>query len=198
MYLFLSHIVLRNALRANELKFFEASLLFICNKNAPQFRLIDVDIHLKPLDIYLEDYLVYNLIKIGMSYLELVSANEEEEPGDKIKVIDEENLDILIFPLILLRRINISSIDALVSLQTSIKIYLATYKMPIFFESLKISGMPMALMSSPQLIKVFTSHYLTSLLFRAGWLLGSLDLIGTPTAFIQQVRRHINTYKYLN
>ncbi len=59
--------------------------------------------------------------------------------------------------------------------------------MPILFEALSVSGMPWCVMSSPQLTKLVTSHYLTALIFRAGWLLGSLDLIGTPTVFIQQV-----------
>ncbi len=47
--------------------------------------------------------------------------------------------------------------------------------------------MPWSMQSSPQLVKLFTSHYLTSLLFRLGWVVGSLDLIGSPTAFIHTV-----------
>lgn len=59
--------------------------------------------------------------------------------------------------------------------------------MPVTFEVLELAGLPWTVMSSPQLVKLLTSHYLTSLLFRAGWLVGSLDLIGSPTAFVQQV-----------
>ena len=82
--------------------------------------LLDVDLNLSLLDIYLEDYLIYNLIKIGMSYLNLISVSDSNENNhDSIIDIADENLDIIIFPLILLRQINISSIDALVSLQTS-------------------------------------------------------------------------------
>lgn len=88
---------------------------------------------------------------------------------------------IEIFPIFL------GKVDALVSLQTSLKIYMATYKMPVTFESFELTGLPWIVMSPPQLVKLLTSHYLTSLLFRAGWLVGSLDLIGSPTAFVQQV-----------
>ncbi len=98
-----------------------------------------------------------------------------------------KDLNILFQPQIMLRQIRFGKLDALITLQTSLKIYLATYKMPVNFEELKISGLPWTIMSSPQLVKILTSHYLISLLFKAGWLLGSLDLIGSPTAFIQQV-----------
>ena len=168
-------------------KFFNLSLLLVANKTTNSFMLIDVDIDLKPLEIYLEDYLIYNLVNIGMSYINLISENNVFENSEKNYDHNEENLEVIIVPLVLLRQININSIDALVSLQTSIKVYMATYKMPILFDNFRLAGFPMTMMSGPQLIKLFTSHYLTSLLFRAGWLLGSLDLIGTPTAFIQQV-----------
>ncbi len=116
--------------------FFDVNLLFVCNKKSNKLMLLDVDLDLSPLDIYLEDYLIYNLIQIGMSYLNLISVSDSNENNDDYIIdISDENLDIIILPLILLRQINISSIDALVSLQTSIKVYLATYKMPIFFES---------------------------------------------------------------
>ena len=86
--------------------------------------------------------------------------------------------------------------DALISLQTTSKMYLATYKMPVNFDELSLSGVPWTLMSSPQLVRLLTSHYLTSLLFSAGWLVGSLELIGSPTAFVQQVSSGV--YDFLN
>ena len=75
--------------------------------------LLDVDLDLSPLDIYLEDYLIYNLIQIGMSYLNLISVSDSNENNDDYIIdISDENLDIIILPLVHLRQINISSIDA--------------------------------------------------------------------------------------
>ena len=194
--------------------FLEARLTLISNKKAPlncylmpssvsqhndssYFRLVELELSMKPFDIYLEDYLIYNLIKVGIEFVEFTSSNnlantavnQADFLNDQLSYYNllADDLDILVDPMTMMQKIKVGKIDALVSLQTSIKIYLATYKMPIFFDELKINGLPWAIMSSPQLVKLFTNHYLTSLLFRAGWLLGSLDLIGTPTAFIQQV-----------
>ena len=143
-------------------------------------RVLESELTIKPFDVYLEDYLVYNLMKIAVDYLGYFEKNQSE-------ILTMPELDELCDPGLIARKIKLGSIDALISLQTSSKIYLGTYKMPVFFDELILNGLPWVIMSTPQVVKLFTSHYLTALLFRAGWLLGSLDLIGTPTVFIQQV-----------
>jgi hypothetical protein len=50
--------------------------------------LLDVDLDLSPLDIYLEDYLIYNLIQIGMSYLNLISVSDSNESNDDSILVD--------------------------------------------------------------------------------------------------------------
>ena len=151
-------------------------------------KLKEFDLTIRPFEIYLEDYLIYNLTKFGIELLQIMNTDKKLTtcPNQNYELISKE-LDSLIEPAIMLSRIRIGHVDALISLQTSVKMYLATYKMPVFFDELVVTGLPLAIMSPPQLVKLFTSHYLTSLLYRAGWLLGSLDLIGSPTAFIQQV-----------
>ena len=154
-------------------------------------RLTHLDLDIKPFDAYLEDYLIYNLAEIGLEFFELASSspttNRRYSKEVKRYQMHEMDLDLVSRPLLTANYMRISRIDALVSLQTSLKIYLASYKMPIVFDELVIRGMPLAVLSSPQLVKNLTAHYLTALLFRAGWLLGSLELIGSPTAFVQQV-----------
>ena len=184
-------------------KFAELKIVLVNSTNATEsninMSLTELYLDIKPFDVYLEDYLIYNLIKIGIEFLEIYSFIELESINDQNKIKNDnkhdskflsavsDSLDILVDPMVLSRKININNIDCLVSLQTSIKIYLATYKMPILFDQLSIVGFPWSIMSSPQFTKMITSHYLTALIFRAGWLLGSLDFIGTPTVFIQQV-----------
>lgn len=100
---------------------------------------------------------------------------------------NDDDLHQLVRPLFTINHFRINSIDALVNLQTKLKIYLATYRMPIRVEKFELNGMPFLLLTSKHFLKSFTNHYLTSLIFRVGWMLGSLDLIGSPTVFIQQV-----------
>lgn len=162
------------------------------NNSHESLRLTEIDVDLKAFEIYLEDYFIYNLVKVGIEFVSLVHDDDNDRPqqlsGDLLFYDSvSKDLNILFEPQVMLRRIRFGQLDALITLQTSLKIYLATYKMPVNFDELNIAGLPWTIMSSPQLVKILTSHYLTSLLFKAGWLLGSLDLIGSPTAFVQQV-----------
>ncbi|CAF0986900.1 unnamed protein product, partial [Brachionus calyciflorus] len=144
-----------------------------------------LEILLKPFDLYLEDFLITDLIKLGFEYTQLIS-----DPSDLSDPI-ELDLSLVTYPLLKIKKFNISKIDSLITLQTSVKLYLATYKTPVVFDEFSIRGMPESIQSLPQLINKLTSHYLTSLIFRAGWVIGSLDLIGSPTAFVQQVSNGI-------
>ena len=158
-------------------------------------RPLDVELCVQPFDIYLEDYLIYNSIRIGLelldhwSYVNTVSSplvSSSSNNNDELIVLACASMDALVDPALTCKRVRIGKIDCLVSLQTSLRIYLATYKMPIVFDELQLVGTPWSIMTASQLTTVLTNHYLTGLLMRAGWLLGSLDLIGTPTVFIQQ------------
>lgn len=160
------------------------------------FGLVHLDVDLKPFDVYFEDYLIYNLAEIGLEFFELASSGRVDRRLTSTNISrqyqsHELDLSLISRPLITMSLIRISRVDALVSLQTSLKIYMASYKMPIVFDEFNVRGMPVVLHSSPQIVKQLTSHYLTSLLFRAGWLLGSLELIGSPTAFVQQVIKNL-------
>lgn len=163
------------------------------NKRHQSLRLTEIDVDVKSFEIYLEDYFIYNLVKVGIEFVSLVHDNDNVMPVQQLcedlLFYDSasKDLNILFEPQVMLKRIRFGQLDALITLQTSLKIYLAMYKMPVNFDELNITGLPWTIMSSPQLVKILTSHYLTSLLFKAGWLLGSLDLIGSPTAFVQQV-----------
>lgn len=176
-----------------EASFMSVKLKFCCpDSTAVPFRLVQFNLNIMPFDVYLEDYLIYNLAEIGLEFFELASSGRVDMTISRTRDIKNYNLndlDLGLFsqPLLTISNLGISRIDALVSLQTSIKIYLASYKMPIVFEEFNLKGMPLVIQSSPQIVKHLTNHYLTSLLFRAGWLLGSLELIGSPTAFLQQV-----------
>lgn len=113
------------------------------------------------------------------------------------ELTNDDDLNQLVRPLFIINHFRINSIDSLVNLQTKLKIYLATYRMPIRVEKFELNGMPFLLLTSKHFLKSFTNHYLTSLIFRVGWMLGSLDLIGSPTVFIQQVSNGLYDFLFM-
>ena len=158
---------------------FEPFLNIKLSLNRSNFRAEKLEINFKNFDIYLEDSLITYLIRLLFDYVELI--------GDKQNENNEMDLDLISSPILRLKNLKISPIDCLVTLQTTSKVYLATHKTPVVFDEFQIIGHPESLQSLPQLVNKLTSHYLTSLIFRAGWVIGSLDLIGSPTTFVQQV-----------
>ncbi len=106
-----------------------------CDQNV---RISELEMNIKPFEIYLEDYLVYNLIKIGVGYLNLLSYNnsghkQEQDREHAEDVNNTRDLSILFEPILMVKKLRLSKIDALVSLQTSLKIYCATYKTPVIY-----------------------------------------------------------------
>ena len=163
----------------------------------------EIDFSINSFEVYLEDSFLYELLKTTMDFVkcsqtQLRNINDEnhlnkdyflklvtDSKTDKIYQVSRD-LDSLISP-ITVSILHISRIDAVVSLRTSYKIHLLSYKMPIAIEEFKINEFPYIILTFEQLFKLITTHYLSSLLFKTGWLLGSLDFIGSPTVFIQNL-----------
>lgn len=109
------------------------------------FRLVRFELDLNAFDVYLEDYLIYNLAEIGLEFFELASSSSQELAEIRsrdVRSYQVHDLDLALVsqPLLTVSELRISRIDALVSLQTSLKIYLASYKMPIVFDEFTMKG----------------------------------------------------------
>jgi hypothetical protein len=172
-------------------------------------RLSSIDLLVQPFDIYLEDSLIYSLLRLSVEFLGYISFDSEindqlqnvkrnatnamlgQKEAHYYNLICRDELSGLTRPALAITKMHIGRIDAAVSLQSSTKIFIATYGMPILFDEFNLVGMPLLIVTMPQLLKQLTSHYVTSLVLRAGWMLGSLDLIGSPTAFVQQLSNGI-------
>lgn len=109
------------------------------------FRLVRFELDLNAFDVYLEDYLIYNLAEIGLEFFELASSSSQELAEVRSRdvrsyQVHDLDLSLVSQPLLTVSELRISRIDALVSLQTSLKIYLASYKMPIVFDEFIMKG----------------------------------------------------------
>jgi hypothetical protein len=172
--------------------FIAVKFILFKHNQTENFSLTSLDVDLKQFDVYLEDYLLFNLIQIFIDYFDHLTTNLESSIS-----YEDDDLNQLVKPMVVMNRFKINNLDALVNLQTKLKIYLATYKMPIKFDEFELNGFPFQFLTNKQMINRFTNHYLTALIFRAGWLLGSLDLIGSPTAFIQQASNGLYDFLYM-
>jgi hypothetical protein len=147
---FNSNEQLRFSDNLNDPKFLKLKLLFNnYNNNSEKLKLVDVDFSIEQFECYLEDFLIYNLIKIVIEFASLMSSSScvaiESTEYDVYDLVIKD-LDVLVEPALMIKQIRLSKLNALISLQTSMKLYLATYKMPVYFDELKIIGFPLAIM----------------------------------------------------
>ncbi|KDR22947.1 Vacuolar protein sorting-associated protein 13B [Zootermopsis nevadensis] len=83
------------------------------------------------------------------------------------------------FPL-RLRTLTIQPLSLLLSVRTSVKLYIALDHSPLQFSAFERSTL---ITTSYQLGHTLTMHYLSGAIFGAGWMVGSLELLGSPGGF---------------
>ncbi|KAF4530595.1 hypothetical protein B566_EDAN006801 [Ephemera danica] len=79
-----------------------------------------------------------------------------------------------------IQQLVIEPLSVLVSLRTSRRVFIALDRSPLHFSRFERSRV---CTTNYRLGHELTRHYLSGALFRAGWVVGSLELLGSPSAF---------------
>nr|XP_045624119.1 vacuolar protein sorting-associated protein 13B-like [Procambarus clarkii] len=157
-------------------------------------------VHIKqnPITVYAEDAVFYSLMEILSSFLPVsrhkaIKFGRERETNEE----EEESLPVVMrMPkAVLLKskamthpvqmsRLTIEPIALLLSVHASIKLYVALDQSPLNFGQFHRSEI---MTTSYTLGHSLTMHYLSGALIRAGWVVGSLDLLGNPGGFARTV-----------
>lgn len=152
-------------------------------------------IRLKPIVLYAEDAVFYSLMDILSSFLpvpkqrvrEVRERREEEE--EALPVVMRVPKEVLTKSAAMTRPVHISNLiveplSLLLSVHASVKLYVALDRSPLHFGQFQRSEI---LTTSYSLGHSLTMHYLSGALIRAGWVVGSLDLLGNPGGFARTV-----------
>ncbi|CAH8520877.1 unnamed protein product [Heterobilharzia americana] len=165
------------------------------------------------LDVYLEDSLIYDFLRSFSSILPifngLFSSHQLQTPSiDDVtipqpKIIDETN--------ILVKQLVVDSFRINLSLHAMLRLYLSCHSAPLNFTSFKLINFEEEINSSQYCSTVpsgslvywcsikhlLTIHYFTQMLFRSGWLVGSLDLLGNVTGLLYSLMNGFNDLIHL-
>ncbi|XP_045567568.1 vacuolar protein sorting-associated protein 13B [Salmo salar] len=146
--------------------------------------------HIKPARLYLEDTFVYYIKTLFHTYIPDSALAPSPGPnpseyygGPLVPVTVLRSIPALVHPL-RLQRLVIQPVSVLVSIHASLKLYIASDHTPLSF-SLFDRG-PLCT-TARQLIHALTMHYAAGALFRAGWVVGSLDLLGSPASLVRSI-----------
>ena len=159
------------------------------------FFLSCLDISLQPVTVYIEDTFLYRLGDIIASFLPPSLLYSTESAGNpqtnSLKVLDVTHSNIQPF---LMGELKITPVTLNVTLHASVKLFLSVDDSPLSLGHFHLA--PVFLPTSALLQKL-TYHYVTAALFKAGWVLGSLELLGNPAGLVRSFSQGVADFFYL-
>uniref|UniRef100_A0A8C5FWL6 Vacuolar protein sorting 13 homolog B n=1 Tax=Gadus morhua TaxID=8049 RepID=A0A8C5FWL6_GADMO len=140
-----------------------------------------VSFQLQPARVYLEDTFVYYIKTLFHSYI----PDSAVAPSSVV-----HSLQALVRP-VRLRRLVIRPINLLVSVHASLKLYIASDHTPLSFSVFERGPV---CTTARQLVHALAMHYAAGALFRAGWVVGSLDILGSPASLVRSIGNGVSDF----
>uniref|UniRef100_A0A8C5T3A0 Vacuolar protein sorting 13 homolog B n=1 Tax=Malurus cyaneus samueli TaxID=2593467 RepID=A0A8C5T3A0_9PASS len=151
------------------------------------FHVNDLSFELKPARLYVEDTFVYYIKTLFDTYLpENKTACKSTNASDATLIVPEqvrEHARALVKP-VKLRKLKIQPVNLLVSIHASLKLYIASDHTPLSFSVFERGPI---FTTARQLVHALAMHYAAGALFRAGWVVGSLEILGSPASLVRSI-----------
>uniref|UniRef100_A0A2K6GSD1 Vacuolar protein sorting 13 homolog B n=1 Tax=Propithecus coquereli TaxID=379532 RepID=A0A2K6GSD1_PROCO len=151
------------------------------------FDINEFSFELKPARLYVEDTFVYYIKTLFDTYLpnSKLACHSAHLSGDKqvLPMQVRQHARALVNP-VKLRKLVIQPVNLLVSIHASLKLYIASDHTPLSFSMFERGPI---FTTARQLVHALAMHYATGALFRAGWVVGSLEILGSPASLVRSV-----------
>ncbi|XP_018414838.1 PREDICTED: vacuolar protein sorting-associated protein 13B isoform X3 [Nanorana parkeri] len=153
------------------------------------YDLNELSFDLKPSRLYVEDTFVYYMKTLFDTYLpdNKLLQGHVKASGIKLTPLLPEQVRqhalALVSP-IKLRRLTVQPVNLLVSIHASLKLYIASDHTPLSFSMFERGPI---FTTARQLIHALAMHYAAGALFRAGWVVGSLEILGSPASLVRSI-----------
>ncbi|XP_048068541.1 intermembrane lipid transfer protein VPS13B isoform X5 [Ursus arctos] len=142
---------------------------------------------LKPARLYVEDTFVYYIKTLFETYLPAggpAAAPAGPWAGKQpLPAQVSQHARALVHP-VKFRRLVIRPVSLLVSIHASLKLYIASDHTPLSFSVFERGPI---FTTARQLVHALAMHYAAGALFRAGWVVGSLEILGSPASLVRSI-----------
>ncbi|XP_056141722.1 intermembrane lipid transfer protein VPS13B-like [Lampris incognitus] len=158
-----------------------------------------VTFQLQPARVYLEDTFVYYIKTLFHTYIpdtamSSTTANvQRQRSHGAAPVLPEQvvqSAQALVHP-VQLHRLAIQPVSLLVSIHASLKLYIASDHTPLSFSLFERGPL---FTTSRQLVHALAMHYAAGALFRAGWVVGSLEILGSPASLVRSIGNGVSDF----
>ncbi|XP_074656098.1 intermembrane lipid transfer protein VPS13B-like [Tubulanus polymorphus] len=153
-------------------------------------RVHEIAVAVGPLSVYVEDKFVYDILKKVDSFVPTSRATASRTttttPAELPSTVCSELHRLT--SQIRLHSLSVRPIQMYLSVHASMKLFLASDNTPLKFAEFTRTDLTA---SADRLLRMLVMHYASGALFRAGWVIGSLELVGNPTGLVQNVTRGV-------
>nr|XP_044999217.1 vacuolar protein sorting-associated protein 13B isoform X3 [Jaculus jaculus] len=152
--------------------------------------LLDVNefsFELKPARLYVEDTFVYYIKTLFDTYLprnRLAGQDTQLSGGRQVLPVQVRQHARALLNPVKLRKLVIQPVNLLVSIHASLKLYIASDHTPLSFSVFERGPI---FTTARQLVHALAMHYAAGALFRAGWVVGSLEILGSPASLVRSI-----------
>ncbi|XP_073817283.1 vacuolar protein sorting 13B isoform X2 [Musca autumnalis] len=157
-----------------------------------EFKLCSLKCHFNPIRAYIEDAYITDFLD---ALVECEPSNCAYRPKTKIERIELKDNQMCIpndvasaalytVEPLQLRYFCIEPMSVLLSVHTSVRLYIALDHSPLSFSSYERSHLLTMPMKFGQSLGM---HYLSGAIFGAGWVVGSLEILGSPSGLARSV-----------
>ncbi|XP_074056668.1 intermembrane lipid transfer protein VPS13B isoform X2 [Macrotis lagotis] len=168
--------------------------IILSEKQNLLFDINEFSFELKPARLYVEDTFVYYVKTLFDTYLPKNKLVSHSKSYSGLKQLLPEQVrqhaKALVNP-VKLRRLAIQPVNLSVSIHASLKLYIASDHTPLSFSVFERGPI---FTTAKQLFHTLAMHYAAGALFRAGWVVGSLEILGSPTGLVRSIGNGIDDF----
>uniref|UniRef100_A0A8C7Y913 Vacuolar protein sorting 13 homolog B n=1 Tax=Oryzias sinensis TaxID=183150 RepID=A0A8C7Y913_9TELE len=150
----------------------------------------EVTFQLQPARVYLEDTFVYYVRTLFHTYMPDRAVSREPRAGSLLPEQVHQSVMALVHP-VRLQRLTIQPVNLLVSIHASLKLYIASDHTPLSFSGFERGPL---CTTARQLVHALAMHYAAGALFRAGWVVGSLEILGSPASLVRSIGNGVSDF----
>ncbi|XP_052473684.1 intermembrane lipid transfer protein VPS13B-like [Carassius gibelio] len=172
-------------------QFCDACFLSLSVTVSADGRLDRLALRVRPARVYLEDTFIYYMKTLFHTYIpESLSGRGCGGGAELVPREVLESSSALVTP-VLLQKLSIEPVHLLVSIHASLKLYIASDHTPLSFSLFERSP----ICTTPrQLVHTLAMHYAAGALFRAGWVVGSLEILGSPASLVRSIGNGVSDF----
>ncbi|GFR62926.1 vacuolar protein sorting-associated protein 13B [Elysia marginata] len=155
-----------------------------------------VDVLFKPFSVYVDDTYIYRVLEEIEAFspsrltstralVNLASTHQGSQGGisRKLPPALELNSFVLSRP-VRVKHLSIQPIKMLLSVHASVRIFLASDHTPLNLAQFQRDNV---FSTTQRLVHALTMHYASAAIFRAGIVVGSLEILGNPTGLVRSI-----------